>query len=79
MISQNLENIGITTAIEKNEIEDENEEGTIGLQFLSNGMCEKKKYDLHFDFGEKRNEELLKNKNEFEKFKEDLKQKLSKD
>ena len=79
LISQNLENIGITTAIEKNEIEDENEEGTVGLQFLSNGMCEKKKYDLHFDFGEKRNNELLNKEEEYENFKNNLKLKLSKD
>ena len=42
-------------------------------------MCNKKKYDLHFDFGEERNEELLDNKEEYEKFKNKLKLKLSKD
>ena len=42
-------------------------------------MCDKKKYDLHFDFGEKRNEELLNNEEESEKFKNNLKLKLSKD
>ena len=31
------------------------------MQFIVNGMMEKKKYDLHFEFGEKRNEELLNN------------------
>ena len=34
---------------------------------------------MHFEFGEKRNEEILNNKTEFEKFKENLKFKLSKD
>ncbi len=42
-------------------------------------MIHKKKYDLHFKFGEKRNKELLKNKNEYTKFKEKLKLKISKD
>ena len=44
-----------------------------------NGMINKKKYDLHFELGEKRNEELLNNENEYEKFKENLKKKFSKD
>ena len=42
-------------------------------------MINKKKYDLHFELGEERNEELLNNEGEFEKFKENLKLKLSKD
>ena len=42
-------------------------------------MITKKKYDLHFELGEERNEELLNNKEEYEKFKEKLKLKLSKD
>ena len=80
LISQNLENIGIETAIEKDENEDEEQDaGSTCLQFITNGLCEKKKYDLHFEFGEKRNEELLNNKEEYEKFKKNLKLKLSKD
>ena len=80
LISQNLENIGIETAIEKDENEDEEQDaGATCLQFITNGLCEKKKYDLHFEFGEKRNEELLNNKEEYEKFKKNLKLKLSKD
>ena len=39
----------------------------------------KKKYDLHFDFGEERNEEILNKEEESNKFKEQLKLKLSKD
>jgi hypothetical protein len=42
-----------------------------------NGMIEKKKYNLHFDLGEKRNEELLYNKVEQEKFNNKLRKKLS--
>ena len=46
---------------------------------ITNGMCQKKKYDLYFEFGNKRNEELLNNKKEYENFKNNLKLKLSKD
>ena len=42
-------------------------------------MIAKRKYDLHFEFGEKRNNELLNNKEEYENFKNNLKLKLSKD
>ena len=42
-------------------------------------MINKKKYDLHFDLGKERNDELLDDEKEFEKFKEQLKLKLSKD
>jgi len=80
LLSQNLEALGIETVIEKNDnIEDEEDESTTSLQFISNGLHQKRKYNLHFDFGEKRNEELLNDKNEYEKFKEILKLKLSKD
>ena len=37
----------------------------------------KKKYSLHFDFGDERNEELLNDKNEQEKFNNKLRKKLS--
>ncbi len=77
LISQNLENMGIETAIEKNQ--EDVDAATTCLQFISNGMLDKKKYDLHFEFGEERNEELLNNEEEYEKFKENLKLKLSKD
>ena len=39
----------------------------------------KKKYDLHFDLSEERAEEILNKKEEYEKFKNNLKLKLSKD
>ena len=54
-------------------------EDTTFLQFLSNGLIQKKKYDLHFDFGNQKNEEILNKKDEYEKFKEDLLEKLSRD
>ena len=79
LISQNLEELGIETAIEKEENKEEEDAGAACLQFITNGLAEKKKYDLHFEFDEKRNEELLDNEEEYEKFKENLKLKLSKD
>ena len=79
LISQNLENLGIETAIENNQDLNEQDNDSTSLQFIGNGLIDKKKYDLHFEFGEERNEELLNNKEEFEKFKKNLKLKLSKD
>ena len=79
LLAQNLENIGVETAIESNENQSEQNNDLTGLQFFTNGMINKKKYDLHFEFGEERNNELLNDQNEFEKFKQNLKLKLSKD
>ena len=73
-----MENIGITTAIEKdlkNDEDSRSQSNTI-LQFIMNGMIEKKKYNLHFDLGEKRNQELLYNKVEQERFHNKLRKKL---
>jgi len=56
LLAQNLENMGITTAIEKNpskDIEAQKTANTI-LQFITNGMIEKPKFDFHFDFGEEK-------------------------
>ena len=79
LLAYNLENNGIKTIIELNNNNDNGNESTTNLQFISNGLIFKKKYDLHFEFGNKRNNELLTNKNEYEKFKNNLKLKLSKD
>ena len=79
ILAQNLEKMGITTAIEKNapnDIDSINASNTV-LQFITNGMIEKPKYDLHFDLGDERNNELLNNKEEQEKFNNKLKKKLS--
>ena len=43
-----------------------------------NGMIDKKKLDLHFDFGSKRNNELLNDEKEQEKLHTKLKRDLSK-
>ena len=48
------------------------------LQFLTNGLIGKRKYDLIFDLPEERVDELLFNQEEYEKFKETLKTKKSK-
>ena len=79
VLAQNLEDIGIITAIEKNPSQNEEEQNKANtvLHFIANGMINKDKYNLHFDFGEKRNEELLKNKREQEKFNNKLRKKLS--
>ena len=79
LIAQNLEDLGIETAIEREENDEEEDAGTTCLQFITNGLAGKKKYDLHFEFDEKRNEELLDNEEEYEKFKKNLKLKLRKD
>ena len=79
LISKNLQNLGIETAIIKDSYPQEENKDLNNFQFLINGMIEKKKYNLHFELGEKRNNELLKNKNEYNKFKEKLKLKISKD
>ena len=79
VLAQNLENLGITTAIEKNssdDIESQNASNTV-LQFITNGMINKKKYDFHFDLGEERNNELLNDKEEQIKFNNKLRKKLS--
>ena len=68
LLSKNLEDLGIETGIEIDGKDDKLDDATTALQFIMNGMCYKKKYDLHFDFGQKRNDELINNKKEFEKF-----------
>jgi len=78
LLAKNLENNGVVTAIEKqndNSLEEEN----TSLQFMVNGLGKKKKYDLHFGVDENRAEELLKNKEEQDKFINKLRKKLSKE
>ena len=71
--------MGIETAIEVKENSETQETDLISLQLTTNGMINKKKYDLYFKLGEERNEEILNNEEEYEKFKTNLKLKLSKD
>ncbi len=79
LLSKNLENLGIETAIEKNENPKQQNTDFSWFQYLINRMYNKKKYILDFELGEQRNKELLNNKIEYEKFEEKLKSKLSKD
>ena len=61
LLANNLEQNGIEVAIEKQGIQGEEEldDDTTCLQFITNGMTQRKRYDLHFDFGEQKNEEYL--------------------
>jgi hypothetical protein len=79
LLAKHLENNGITTAIEKNINQNDLEEGNTTLQFMVNGLGQKTRYNLHFDIGEERNEELLYNEEEQRKFIDKLKKKLSKE
>ena len=81
LLGNNLQQYGTEVIIDKdtNDNEKDLDAGTTILQFVSNGMIEKKKYELHFDLGHQRNQEILENKNKYEEFKENLKEKLSKD
>ena len=63
----------------KNENEEEKDENLTSLELITTGMTQKTKYDLHFDFGVTKNEIYLVDGNEFEKLKEKIKRKISKD
>ena len=76
ILAKNLENNGITTAIQK---QSNNQDLTkTCLQLMTNGFVNKKKCEVKFDFGKKINEEILNNKNEKEKFIEEWKNIISK-
>ena len=81
IFSKALESQGMVTAIEKeaNENDDEKKIAQASLQFLVNGMSEKPKYNLHFDFGDDKNKQLLNDENERKKFHDKLRKKLSKE
>ena len=83
LISHILEKNNIETVIEAESNEENKEEvedlAITSLQFLTNGLIGKKKYDLFFDLPEERVDQLLFNQEEYEKFKETLKTKVSED
>ena len=79
LLANILEQNGTEVVIENDNKEEEADAGTTCLQFITNGLGHKTSYGLHFDFGFRRNQQLLNDKNEYEKFKERLKDKLSKD
>lgn len=80
LLSSILEENQIETVIEKGDPQNENDDTiTTSMQFLTNGLLGKKKYDLSFDMSDEKAEELIFNEKEFEKFKEALKDKLNKE
>ena len=82
LFAHNLEKEGIEVGIEKEEAKEEEEDldvATTCLQFMTNSMHDKKKYELHFDFGNKKNSEYLNNEEKFNELKEKLKIKISRD
>jgi len=86
LISSILENNNIQTLIsidngEKENKNDEDEENLAetSLQFVTNGLIDKKKYELIFDLDNDRVGEILSNGKEFEKFSDNLKTKISND
>ena len=79
LLAQNLESSGVQTVIEKDQTKSNEEEALTNLQFVVNGLYYKKKYVLKFDFGEEKNDKLLKEKEEYNNFVNKLKHKLSKD
>jgi len=81
LLAHNLEQDGTEVAIEKQGIQGEEEldDDTTCLQFISNGMSQRKRYDLHFDFGNQKNKEYLNDQQKYEELKKSLKKKLSKD
>ena len=79
LLANILEQNGTEVVIENDNKEEEKDVDTACFQFITNGLGHKTSYGLHFDFGFRRNQQLLNDKNEYEKFKERLKDKLSKD
>jgi len=78
LLAQNLESNGVEAVIEKNP-NSSDEEAITNLQFILNGLNNKKKYILRFDFGENENEKILEKGEEYDGFVDKLKQKLSRD
>ena len=75
ILAQNLEKLGIKTVVERNSSHNELAEyiSFMLLYIIMSGMIHQKKYDLYFDFGEERNNELLKNKTEQDKLNDKIK------
>ena len=76
VLANALESSGLTIGIKKDSDGNKKQNAT-NLQFLVNGMATKKKLDIHIDFDKEKNEKILNDKIEQEKFINDWKQKLS--
>ena len=59
LLAKNLESNGITTAIQKKS--DNKDLTKTCLQFMTNGLITKQKCDVKFDFGDKKNDEIVNN------------------
>ena len=81
IFSKVLENQGMVTAISKNNNDNDLEKETsmTNMQFLVNGMSNKNKYNLHFDFGKEKNANLLENEEKRKIFHDKLRKKLAKE
>ena len=79
LLAQNLEKLGIKIVIEKipkfNKLSEHF--SFMLLYLIMSGMILEKKHEIHFDFGEKRNNELLKNKIEQQQFNDKIKKIVS--
>ncbi len=76
LLAKNLELNGITTAIQKKST---NQDLTkTCLQLMTNGLVNKQKCEVKFDFGEKKNDEIINDPNERNKFINEWKTKISK-
>ena len=69
----------MVTAVEKNSGEEEKKTAMTTLQFLVNGMSNRTKYNLHFDFGDEKNAKLLNDEEESLKLHDKIRKKLSKE
>lgn len=76
LLSKNLESNGITTAIQKKS--DNKDLTKTCLQFMTNGLITKQKREVKFDFGDKKNDEIVNNQNKKKKFRTEWKEKIAK-
>jgi len=65
--------------VDKKEKEDDENSAFTCLQFMASDLLFKKTYVFHFDLDDNRVNEILNNPNEYQRFKENLKDKLNKD
>ena len=76
LLAKNLESNGITTAIQKKS--DNKDLTKTCLQLMTNGLITKQKCEVKFDFGDKKNDEIVNNPIEKKKFTNEWKQKIAK-
>jgi hypothetical protein len=77
ILAKTLEKNGILVGVEKNQNIKE-DELLRNTQYLGNGLCNLKKFEMGFDFDEKRNGELLEDINEQNSFNDEILKEISK-